>query len=280
MDWQDPLRKVVFTGLYDHIFSSPRFEYWHSKDCNSQLRVYGGPGSGKASFFFTHKPGVPSHIPGKSTLGQCKTQYPARTSSNPLILTCRSSCQTTLLRLAASKLQATYRGYKDAVAHVFLQPHVDGARATSVLTQVLQSILVQLSSNCTISGNEQCPPGKLQREQGDLDSLYAALVERIGHLDNAFLIIDGLDWCSVGGVQGILESQLVVLQTAGLKIMASTRGLCLLPPDEVYWGFEYECDGKPNCGDVTSGLFWVCALHEKFTLCASCRSEGLYCTQW
>lgn len=41
----------TFSGRYEHIFKSPEFVYWHSSKSTWQLRVFGGPGSGKVRLF-------------------------------------------------------------------------------------------------------------------------------------------------------------------------------------------------------------------------------------
>lgn len=51
----------IYSVLYDHIFESAQFEYWQSKQCSWQLRVFGGPGSGKASLSFSRKRGSLSY---------------------------------------------------------------------------------------------------------------------------------------------------------------------------------------------------------------------------
>lgn len=189
------------------------------------------------------------------------------------------------MKLAASKLREKYSGDKNAVASVFLRPHLNAALTSLVLGEVLRSIWVQLSPKHRDCKSEHWPSDELQNQsfqQAELDSLREGLVELIESLDNAFLIIDGLDWCDAEGLQDTtLESNLSILQEAGLRIMASTRGLCVLPTNEIYLGNEtYKCDGRPDCGQTTPGLFWICTFHHDFGLCFNCRNEGWYCTQW
>lgn len=139
-----------------------------------------------------------------------------------------------------------------------------------MLAYILQQILDQLDDS-----HKSLPD--------TLESHRQAILSRLKYLDNALLVIDGLD-CLVKGMQDAAETQLNFFQAAGLKIMASTRALPLLPPDERYWKMEITCDGEPTegCDREFLKVFWVCGFdqHAEYVLCMHCRAQGLRCVPW
>lgn len=174
------------------------------------------------------------------------------------------------------------------VASVFLQPCMASGRQTSVLARILRSILLQVDPICEDPGLNKSLSAKSQ-PRVDLDELGVgglreALVGRLRCFENAFLVIDGVDYCAPDTTD-MLEDLLSSLQASGLKVVSSTRGLPLRLSDMRWWEFEFVCDGNttPDCGNSGNPLdvFWICQSdHEIFVMCPRCRAEGLHCAHW
>jgi hypothetical protein len=112
-----------------------------------------------------------------------------------------------------------------------------------------------------------------QHDTNQVDVLRQALhgcVEAPGHV---FVVVDGIDRCC-DAADSLLQTELTSLQELGVHIMTTSRIQCCEELDD-----EVTCDG-PDCGEITSPMYWTCQTCQSCDFCIFCISKGTQCINW
>jgi hypothetical protein len=184
----------------------------------------------------------------------------------------------------ARELRKTYHGAKDAVASVYIAPDMKWDEAA--LEAVLLTILVQILNIGEKSYGAENLLGyaktlKLERvTEPRIDVIRRALKMGIRSLDRAFLVMDGVDDCG-WFTDFSMENDILQLQQVGLKVVLSSRTLCLT--SEELGQVRAYCD---NCDEEMKRnlkVFWRCdsSHHDTpFIICSTCRESFGKCPKW
>ncbi|KAI0127665.1 hypothetical protein BJ170DRAFT_382437 [Xylariales sp. AK1849] len=225
----------IYEPLFDNVFSGDVYNCWQLDSNSWQLRIVGGPASGKS----------------------------------------------VLAATIARKLREEYDGEKEAVASIFVGPDVEWNEIArdgvlrSIFRQMNEKYLEPIPSD---RSELQDTPDILQEKGGktthaSINEIHQGLEERVGHLERAFLVVDGTDRC--GWFSDIcLEKDIEKLERLGLKVVLTSRTLAR-SDDE--WNMV-TCD---NCSDPQSlQVFWECKSgkhDEPYNLCISCYDADKCC---
>jgi hypothetical protein len=112
--------------------------------------------------------------------------------------------------------------------------------------------------------------GRGKRAAVRIDLIREVLYKRLSRHQRAYLVLDGVDGCSVA-LEMLLDAELASLQQRGLKLLVSSRFPVYEIPEDV------TCDVHAS---ERLTLFWECGVCHEFIVCYACKEKTNKCEMW